>query len=258
MKDAIYQFKVTLKGISPPIWRRFQIHSDATFEHLHIAIQVVMGWEHAHLHEFNLDGLTVTDSQTLAWGSVDGLDTGHTLIKQHLNREKQKCHYIYDFGDYWQHTLLLEKILPEDLNTTYPICLKGKRACPPEDCGGTWGYMRLLEVLQDKNDPEHEEYLEWYGGEIDADTFDLNQINQQFRNVFRYAETKPPFTRPAQKFWDTVSVEDQEKFLQNAFCRICGETTITNFQGRIQKGNLLLEGYCATCGQSIARLIEGK
>jgi hypothetical protein len=175
---TVYQFKVTLKGIRPPIWRRFQIHSDITFYELHRVVQEVMGWYDGHLHLFDLGGMLVTDAETLAEGWDDGVDERHARLPKYVRQEGQKIRYEYDFGDSWDHELLLEKILPAEPTVFYPRCLKGKRACPPEDCGGVWGYAELLEALADKEHPEHEMYSEWIGDDLDPEEFDLAEINE--------------------------------------------------------------------------------
>jgi len=179
----VYQFKVTLKGIRPPIWRRFQVVSSITFYELHHILQEVMGWYNAHLHQFDLGGLLVTDAETLAEGWGDGVDEQKARLNKYVGREGQKLGYEYDFGDGWEHTLLLEKILPAEKNIHYPRCLKGKRACPPEDCGGVWGYAELLEVLADEDHSEHEEYLDWFGGDLDPEAFDLDEINEILQDM---------------------------------------------------------------------------
>lgn len=86
--------------------------------------------------------------------------------------------YEYDFGDGWEHQILLEKLLPFDDAQALPICVKGKRACPPEDCGGIFGYADLLRTLADPTDPEHQEMLEWLGGPLDPEAFDIDDTNQ--------------------------------------------------------------------------------
>ncbi|MBN2501081.1 MAG: plasmid pRiA4b ORF-3 family protein, partial [Anaerolineales bacterium] len=88
--------------------------------------------------------------------------------------------YEYDFGDGWEHIILLEKILPFDPQQDYPICIKGKRACPPEDVGGVWGYEYFIET-QDPQHPEHERYIEWYGEPFDSEVFDIDKINKKLR-----------------------------------------------------------------------------
>lgn len=181
--QTVYQFKITLKGIRPPIWRRFQVHSDITFYELHRVLQKVMGWYDAHLHLFDLDGLIVTDAETLAEVWEDGLDEQQVRLPQYVKQAGQKLRYEYDFGDSWEHELLLEKILPAEADVYYPRCLKGKRACPPEDCGGVWGYANLLEAMADESHPEREMYLEWLGGKLDPEAFDLAEINERLQRV---------------------------------------------------------------------------
>lgn len=174
----VYQFKVTLRGIRPPIWRRFQVYNDLTFYELHQVIQVVMGWYNSHLHLFDLGGFIVTDAETLAEGLEDGVNEERARLNKYLTQEGGKMHYEYDFGDSWEHEVLLEKILPAEPDVTYPRCLKGKRACPPEDCGGVWGYAHLLETLADHSNPERKQYMEWLGGDLDPEEFDLAEINE--------------------------------------------------------------------------------
>ncbi|MCP4357966.1 MAG: plasmid pRiA4b ORF-3 family protein [Chloroflexi bacterium] len=173
----VYQFKVTLKGIRPPIWRRFQVVDNITFYELHHILQEVMGWYNAHLHQFDLGGLILADAEILAEIWEDGVDEQKSRLNEFVGQEGQKLSYEYDFGDSWEHILLLEKILPTETNIHYPCCLKGKRACPPEDCGGVWGYAELLEALANKDHPEHETYLDWLGDDLDPEAFDLDGIN---------------------------------------------------------------------------------
>jgi hypothetical protein len=173
----VYQFKVTLRGIRSPIWRRFQVYSDISFYGLHRIIQQVMGWFGGHLYLFDLGGLIVSDAETLASGWGDGIDETQR-IQKYINSVGQKFRYEYDFGDSWEHGLLLEKILPAEPGVHYPRCLKGKRVCPPEDCGGVWGYEELLEAMADENHPEREMYIDWLGEEIDPEEFDLEGTNE--------------------------------------------------------------------------------
>ena len=102
-----------------------------------------------------------------------------------LKKEKDTLIYEYDFGDSWEHKILLEKILTDDGKTVLPVCIKGKRASPPEDCGGIWGYEELLETISNPKHPDHEEMLEWLGGEFDPEAFDLEQINKDLARYCR-------------------------------------------------------------------------
>jgi hypothetical protein len=168
--NLIYQIKITLKDVKPPIWRRIQVKSDITLHSLHRTIQTAMGWEDGHLHKFDIRAPSSEPKVRL----------------NQLNLvEKQKFLYVYDFGDNWEHTILVEKILPIDEKTQYPICLAGERSGPPEDCGGPWGYMDLLDVLDDPNDPEYDERVEWIGEDFDPELFDIEKINKRLKGTRR-------------------------------------------------------------------------
>ena len=173
----VYQLKITLKGMRPPIWRRVQVKSSTTLSQLHQAIQAAMGWWNYHLHQFSINGIDYGEhSPEYDW---DLQDETRVKLSQVVKGEKSKFFYTYDFGDSWEHEILVEKVLPSDPKVVYPRCLTGKRACPPEDCGGIWGYAELLEAIQDPAHPEHEEMLEWIGGSFDAEDCPLGEINQR-------------------------------------------------------------------------------
>ena len=178
----VYQLKITLKGSKPPIWRRVQVASNTTLSELHKIIQVAMGWWDSHLHQFIIHGenfgIPEPDFDFMEVTSERG-----TKLSGVISDEKDKFIYEYDFGDSWEHVILVEKILPPDPNISYPICLKGKRACPPEDCGGIWGYNGFLEAIQDPDHPEHDDMLEWVGGEFDSEAFSLDEVNSRLKNI---------------------------------------------------------------------------
>ncbi|GAB6887558.1 plasmid pRiA4b ORF-3 family protein [Desulfothermus okinawensis JCM 13304] len=149
----MYQFKITLKGIRPPIWRRIQVPETYTFWDLHVAIQDAMGWEDYHLHEFEI--INPSTGLKVRIGSPDEDFYREVLLEwkqkiaDYFSEENPVANYIYDFGDGWEHKVQLEKILPRKNSINYPVCIKGRRACPPEDCRGIWGYKELLEVIKD-------------------------------------------------------------------------------------------------------------
>ena len=181
--DKVYQFKVTLLDIRPPIWRRIQVPETYSFWDLHVAIQDAMGWYDCHLHKFDIANPKTGRRDEIGIPFEDfGNDMGtiagwKNLIADYFSMENKSCDYVYDFGDNWNHRILLEKIIPHEKGAKYPICIKGKRACPHEDCGGVWGYMDLLEIL---DDPEHEEYesmKDWVGDEIDPERFDPKEVH---------------------------------------------------------------------------------
>ncbi|MCT7994839.1 plasmid pRiA4b ORF-3 family protein [Laspinema olomoucense] len=185
--QSIYQLKITLSDIKPPIWRRLQVSSDYTLADLHEVIQVAMGWGNCHLHSFNIDGEEYGMPMDDDFGFSDMEIKNETRVKlsKIIPGEKFKFSYLYDFGDSWEHQILVEKVLPPDPDATYPICIKAKRACPPDDCGGPWGYPDFLEAVQDKNHPDHEEMLDWAGGSFDPEEVNLDQINAQFKQYFK-------------------------------------------------------------------------
>ena len=178
---VVYQIKVTLQGSRPPIWRRMQVISDTTLAQLHRLLQCVMGWEDAHLYQFVVSGIRYGDPRLL--GELDAEDARTVPLATLGLREKVKFFYEYDFGDNWEHELLVEKILPRDEGKRYPVCLTGKRACPPEDCGGIWGYTSFLEAIRDPEHPEHDEMLEWVRGEFDPDIFDQDEVNRELQRI---------------------------------------------------------------------------
>ncbi len=179
--QKIYQLKITLKNIRPPIWRRVQVESSTTLGQLHQIIQAVIGWYDSHLHQFSINGIDYGQPQPEY--EFDVQDEKKVKLSQVVAGEKFKFLYTYDFGDDWEHEILVEKILPVVPDTRYPICLTGKRACPPEDCGGPWGYAELVEALQDTLHPEHEEKLEWVGEDFDPNAFALDEVNQQLAEL---------------------------------------------------------------------------
>jgi hypothetical protein len=184
-KKDIYQIKVTLKHSRPPIWRRIQVPGDTRLDKLHGILQTVMGWWDAHLHQFIVGRDTYYGQPHPAYeeSGADMLDETKVRLDQIATLEKFSFVYEYDFGDSWEHILLVEKILPPEPDVRYPRCLKGKRACPPEDVGGVWGYEAFLAALNDPEHPDHESMLDWFGDEFDPEAFDLKAINAGLANV---------------------------------------------------------------------------
>ena len=181
--DQVYQFKITLKGIKPPIWRRIRVPETYTFWDLHVAIQDAMGWLDYHLHQFEMVNpstgmkveIGIPDKES-GWGR-EILLGWKQKIADYFSIENRSADYTYDFGDNWEHIIKLEKILPRDKNIDYPICIAGKRACPPEDCGGIWGYENFLEIINDPDNKEYEDMIEWVGGEFDPEHFDVKEVS---------------------------------------------------------------------------------
>lgn len=177
----IYQIKVTLEDSKPPIWRRILVRSDIALGELHDILQAVMGWADYHLHQF-IVGRTYYGVPHPDYG-FDIRDEKRVKLNQIVTGEKFKFRYEYDFGDGWLHNLLVEKVLPPEPGQQYPVCVKGKRACPPEDVGGVWGYDDFLEAIRNPDHPEHEDYLVWVGGEFDPEEFALDEVNEVLRGL---------------------------------------------------------------------------
>lgn len=180
--DHVLQFKIALDGIRPPIWRRIQVPCDYSFWDLHVAIQDAMGWLDYHLHLFELpdpmtrgpvrigipddDDLLEDDRLVAGWG---------VAVAAFFTLANRRAKYEYDFGDGWMHTVTLEKIFPRDKGVEYPRCIAGRRARPPEDCGGITGYERILEVLAHPTTADTE-LLEWLGGSYEPEKFDPKKV----------------------------------------------------------------------------------
>jgi len=178
----IYQFKISLKHIKPLIWRRIQVPETYTFWELHVAIQDSMGWTDTHLHRFDMKHPKTGTIEEIGYPDED-FDPEGTIFpgwKQKIgawfSEKNDTAEYVYDFGDNWQHTVKLEKILPRGKNTGYPRCIAGKRACPPDDCGGIGGYENFLEIIMDPRNERYDEMLTWVGGDFDPEYFNPDEV----------------------------------------------------------------------------------
>ncbi len=172
---SIFQLKITLLDTKPPIWRRVLVDGTATLDHLHEVIQAAFGWWNYHLHEFEVgrDRYGIPDPDE-DWREPPR-DERRTRLDA-IAGEGSSFRYTYDFGDGWDHRVAVEKVLPRTPGTPIPACIDGRRACPPEDCGGTWGYRELLKILADPTHPEHGERREWLGRAFDPETFDPGEF----------------------------------------------------------------------------------
>jgi len=182
-KTHVMQFKVSLKEISPEIWRRIQVPATFTFWDLHVAIQDAMGWQDYHLHQFTLKCPGTETERLFGNPGDENFDGGPKVvpswenpIADHFNLESPEADYWYDFGDDWNHALILEEILPKDSGKTYPACLDGARACPPEDCGGVGSYEEMLEAIKLPHSEEAREYVRWLGYLYEPEAFDPSKV----------------------------------------------------------------------------------
>jgi hypothetical protein len=177
-KPSIYQLKITLLGIEPAIWRRMQVPSTIPLCCLHDAIQAVLGWTDSHVHQFEKDGKYwgVPDEEALD-GDIEVIAEGNVPVSRVLRAEGDSMVYVYDFGDNWRHSVVVEKILPSDAPTK-PVCLAGERRCPPEDVGGVSGYQEFLDVIFEPGHEEFSHFRGWAGGTFYAEEFDLKSVNE--------------------------------------------------------------------------------
>jgi hypothetical protein len=198
MNQTILQLKVTLIDTDPPVWRRILVPAEYSFADLHNVLQDAMWWTDSHLHQFftarpfgrsaayKRISLPMPDIDLP--GEENALDERKEKLLKWLGKPKDIVFYEYDFGDSWMHEVMLEKIVPAESVDRYPQLVDGANACPPEDCGGPGGYMRLREVLSNPDDDEHDEMLEWLGigepEEFDPTRFDPKQV------VFRSAKRR--------------------------------------------------------------------
>lgn len=178
MPNKTYQIKITLKRSKPSIWRRILIPSDLPLADFHKVIQTTMGWTNSHLHQFSKNRSYYAPVMDEDYGDYNSIDYKGYKVSDLLKKEKDKITYEYDFGDDWIHEILLEKIEDKEMENNEAICIKGKNNCPPEDCGGMWGYYAMMEIINDPNHPEHEDYKEWLGEDYDPTYFNKDEINK--------------------------------------------------------------------------------
>ena len=182
--DTLFQFKLTLLGIEPAIWRRIQVQ-DCTLDKLHEHIQTAMGWTNSHLHQFEIKGKRYGNPELLDDGFEDFecVDSMKTIVSKILPTTGKRItfKYEYDFGDGWEHEVLFEGCPPLEKGKKYPLCLEGERACPPEDVGGVSGYEDFLAAIADPKHEEHENLLRWCGGKFSPDEFDPAQATREMK-----------------------------------------------------------------------------
>jgi len=182
---TVYQIKILLKELEPTVWRRICV-DDCSLELLHWYVQVAMGWESVHPYAFMIGGTEFVDF-SVGFDTYERRDVCITRLSDvmPIQNRRPRFLYEYDFGDSWIHQLIVEERLAADREVTYPICLEGERACPPEDCGGPWGYANLLEAVRNADHGEHEEILEWVGEEFDPEKYDVTAANTELQSVRR-------------------------------------------------------------------------
>jgi len=205
----VYRFKCTLQDTKPPVWRSLLVPESCTFYDLHVAIQDAMDWLDYHLHCFKIPGIGTSEPIAhieCPWGEPwemdpDWLFTTEVPLIEFVKKPSDMAIYYYDYGDNWKMTVTLEKILPKTKNTRYPLCVGGKLAAPPEDCGSTTGYYRCIEAFEPgekleklpytEENEELMELLEWIGD----------------WNPFEFDPKKIRFDNPRKRFIMALDVE---------------------------------------------------
>ena len=171
---TVHQLKVVLRDTE--VWRRLLVPSTTTLARLHDVLQRAMGWQDYHLHEFEIGGVRYGIDDGKGWGPPPKDERRARLAA--VAPVGISFEYQYDFGDSWDHDITVEALLPQEVGEVYPVCVAGAGACSPEDCGGTWGFAELIEVLADPDHEEHEAMLTWVGGVFDPERFDLDTVNE--------------------------------------------------------------------------------
>jgi hypothetical protein len=197
--SEVFQLKITLLGTMPPIWRRLLVPSNLTLAQLHDVLQAAMGWEDCHMHEFCAGyrhfGKPDPEDQPMGMPPVENERRVH--LSNVLGRVGAKVTYTYDFGDSWEHGVVLEKRLPTDPRTAYPVCTGGERACPPEDCGGIGGFYDLLDALGDPTHEQHDELQDWIGDNYDPTVFSIDDVNRMLTPLRRRQKNTSRGWKPA-------------------------------------------------------------
>ncbi|MBI6549390.1 plasmid pRiA4b ORF-3 family protein [Xenorhabdus lircayensis] len=194
--EKFYLLKITLIETNPSIWRRFVVPSNISLDRLHDVIQVVMGWDDSHLHVFAFSAKRFTE---MPEEPEDGQEEGKVKLDSLIKRKGGKFNYLYDFGDSWEHEVILENsnYSPEEL--PMPIfCLEGQRACPPEDCGGIYGYMDLLQILKDPTHEDYQQMFKWVNGESEIspdntfspEKFNVEEVNNLLASYYRWSRDR--------------------------------------------------------------------
>jgi Plasmid pRiA4b ORF-3-like protein len=175
---TVHVLKITLRDVKPPVWRRLVVGSDTRLPKFARMLESTMGWGGYHLHLFDVGGVLFgPDDEDFDYT----IDERHATVQHLLPKVKSKLRWDYDFGDGWEHDVVVEAIDPAEEGARYPVCLDGKRACPPEDCGGPHGYANLLSVLADADHPEHAAAAAWVPDGFDPKKFDLAATNRRLR-----------------------------------------------------------------------------
>lgn len=179
----IYRMHVTLRDIEPPIWRKVELPARTTLKQFHRILQISMGWGNYHLHEFRASGKRYREPDPDDDPLSEITPENGVRLSSICTESNKEIVYLYDFGDYWEHCVRLEAVIPSEPGMRYPRVIGGARSCPPEDSGGKGGYGRLLEILMD---PKHDDFdfmREWAGTSFNAEVFSVDEVNERLRKI---------------------------------------------------------------------------
>ena len=180
----VYQLHVELDEVEPAVWRRLWVPDTLSMAKLDRIIQTAMGWTNSHLHEFEVDAKRYGIPDDEGAYDTPTLDDRRYKVGAVLGEAISEFSYTYDFGDNWRHTVTIEnRLLPDDSFNTWPVCIAGQNACPPEDVGGVGGYAEFLEAISDPSHDEHAAMWQWSGGPFDPTGFDVNATNAALRRL---------------------------------------------------------------------------
>ena len=185
----IYQLHVELEETEPVIYRKLLVRGEIGLDLVHAILQIAMGWTNSHLHKFTIGNEEYSDpelelNEMSFVGDPIVADEAIVQLAEVAQEKGFQFHYDYDFGDSWRHCIIVEEVLPEDPALVgFAQCIEGKRACPPEDCGGSYGYADLLETIADPENDEYESMMEWLGGSFNPEAFDLKKTNTFLRKI---------------------------------------------------------------------------
>jgi hypothetical protein len=183
LTNSVYQLHISLNDIEPVIWRRIQVLGRVSLYKLNRIIQESMGWTNSHLNLFNINDVEYEVKYENVEENPDALDEREFKLCQVVQAENVNFTFLYDFGDYWEHSVLVEKILPKEPDVKYPICLDGKRACPPEDCGGITGFVEFVEAVRNPYHEDHQAMIEWVGYKYDPNEFNIALANKRLKRI---------------------------------------------------------------------------
>lgn len=188
MSEKVYQLKVTLRDIAPPIWRRLRVPGAIDLLTLHDVIQIAFDWDDSHLHQFIVRRVTYSTDDDGGYSGAEQRED-ETFLED-IARARSKLLYEYDFGDCWRHDIVVERVEAASPGEPLVVCVAGARSGPQEDSGGPWGYADKLASLANKRSEDHADIRDWFGPDFDPEAFDIGDINARFAMAF--APAKPP------------------------------------------------------------------